>query len=98
MAHLIWTPRALEDLERLVRHIEKDAPLAARRFAQKILARVETLPANPLWGGLIPEDEHGIYRQVLQGNYRVIYRFDGQAVYIVAIHHAARLLDPDSLT
>jgi mRNA-degrading endonuclease RelE of RelBE toxin-antitoxin system len=39
------------------------------------------------------------YRQILQGNYRLIYRYDEkqQTVFAVAVVHAARLLDPDSL-
>ena len=67
-------------------------------MAGKIIDRVEILRTNPLLGGLLPEDEHGVYRQILQGNYRIIYRLDGDVVYLVAVHHAARLLDTESLS
>ncbi|MEM8865015.1 MAG: type II toxin-antitoxin system RelE/ParE family toxin [Planctomycetota bacterium] len=97
MARLVWTERALGDLQALLEFIERDSPLAARRFAQQIMVRVERLQAFPLYGGLVAEDETRRYREVLQGNYRVIYRADKERVYLVAVHHAARLLQPSDL-
>jgi plasmid stabilization system protein ParE len=66
---------------------------------KRLLARVEQLADHPQSGGWLPEDDTKTYRQLLQGNYRIIYRVanDG-AVYIVAVHHAARLLDPGELS
>ncbi len=97
MARLIWTRQSLDDLDRLLEYIAKDAPVAACRFAEKILDRVESLQSNPLLGGWLPEDNRGVYRQLIQGNYRIIYRVEGDAVYLVAVHHAARLLNVDEL-
>jgi addiction module RelE/StbE family toxin len=97
MAEVIWTPKALDDLESLLDYIAKDAPATARRFAQKLIARVDVLADHPLLGGYVAEDSSRTYREVRQGNYRMIYRSDASAVYIVAIHHAARLLNADDL-
>ena len=97
MARLIWTQQALDDLERLLHYIAKDAPVAAGRFAGKIVHRVEILQTNPLLGGLLPEDDRGVYRHILQGNYRIIYRLESDIVYLVAVHHAARLLNAEDL-
>ncbi len=92
-------PSAIGDLEDLLKYISRDAPLTAKRFAQKIVKRVEQLQIHPLSGSWLPEDESQIYRQLLQGNYRIVYRFSAadSTVYIVAVHHAARLLDPGKL-
>lgn len=97
MARLIWTNKALEHFEGLLAYIAADSPLAARRFGEKMLAKVELLETYPNLGGWIAEDDTRTYREVLQGNYRVIYRTDGDAVYLVAVHHAARLLDVTEL-
>jgi toxin ParE1/3/4 len=97
MAKIIWSPKALADLESVLDYISRNAPATARRFGAKLLARVDSLEAHPLLGGFIAEDETHTYREILQGNYRVIYRFDGQAAYVVAVHHAACLLDLGSL-
>lgn len=97
MARVIWTERALQDLERVLDYIAADAPLAARRFAQRIIARTDSLSHTPRIGGFVEEDDTRTYRQLVQGNYRNIYRVDDDTVYIVAVHHAARLLDVDEL-
>ena len=97
MADVIWAPKALDDLEDLIEFISRDAPMTARRFAQKIIARVEMLKHQPLIGGYVLEDDTRTYREVLQGNYRVIYRVAGELVIVVAVHHGARLLDPEVL-
>lgn len=97
MARLIWTAKALEDYEALLAYIAANAPLAARRFGEKLLAKVELLESHPNLGSWIAEDDRRTYREVLQGNYRVIYRVTDETVYLVAVHHAARLLDTTDL-
>ena len=68
MARLIWTNQALDDLEALLDYISRDAPVAARRFGQKLIGKVELLQANPLLGSFIQEDDSKTYREILQGN------------------------------
>ena len=97
MAKVIWTRQILEDFENLLEYIGTDAPVAARRLGQKLIDRVELLETYPRLGAVVPEDDTGTYRQILQGNYRVIYRVDGDAVYLISLYHAARLLDTDAL-
>src|SRR5262245_13770010 len=92
MAQITWDPLALDDLEEIVRYIERDSPVAARRLVQRVFDRVERLKRYPHTGGFIEEDNRKIYRQLIQGNYRVIYRSDGKDVFVVAVYHAARLL------
>ena len=50
-------------------------------------------------GGYVLEDDSHTYRELIHGHYRLIYRCetDGKVVYIVAIHHSARLLDSEAL-
>jgi toxin ParE1/3/4 len=97
MAQIIWTPKALEDLEYLLNYIAKDSPIAAQRFAHKLIDRVDVLNNQPLLGSYIAEDNTHTYRQVIQGNYRIIYRTDEKTIFILTVHHAARLLDSDNL-
>ena len=97
MARLIWTNQALDDFEALLDYISRDAPVAARRFGQRLIDKVELLQANPLLGSFIREDDSKTYREILQGSYRLIYRIDGDVVYLVTIHHAARLLSSAKL-
>ncbi len=97
MARVIWAPRALSDLEALLEYIARDAPASARRFGEKILARVELLAEFSESGSLVAEDHTETYREVFQGSYRIIFRSAKNLVVVVAIHHGARLLDTDRL-
>jgi plasmid stabilization system protein ParE len=92
MAHIIWAPRAFADFENLLDYIGKSEPATARRFGQKVLARIEALADFPDSGSFVPEDETGIYRKVFQGPYRIIFRREQSHLVIVAVHHGARLL------
>lgn len=93
MAQITWDPVALDHLEGIANWIAKDSQSAANRLVQRIFKRLERIEMFPLSGGFIAEDDRQIYREIIQGNYRVIYRVDGDRVLIVAVYHAARLLD-----
>lgn len=99
MTQVIWSPRALFDLDAIEAYIAQDNTTAARRLVAKIVERAKRIEMFPESGGFVEEDESHRYRQVLQGNYRVIYRYEPTegAAYVVTVIHAARLLDPDSL-
>ena len=98
MARVIWARRALNDLGNLIEYIAEDAPAAARRVAQRLFAKVEVLEQQPLLGAFVPEDVSGTYREVRQGKYRIIYRIEGDTVFVLALHHGARLLDTQDLS
>jgi plasmid stabilization system protein ParE len=99
MTRVIWSPRALLDLDAIKSYIAKDHPAAASRLVAKIIMRAKRIELFPLSGGFVEEDDQQRYRQVLQGNYRVIYRYESASntAYILTVIHAARLLDPDQL-
>jgi addiction module RelE/StbE family toxin len=99
MTRIIWSPKSVRDLEAINEYIAQFNPAAARRLIQKIIQRTERLQSFPNSGGFVEEVESRRYRQVLQGNYRVIYRYDpdSETATVVTVIHAARLLDPDTL-
>ena len=99
MSQIIWSPKSIRDLEAIQAYIGQYNPTAAKRLVQRILGRTGRLERFPKSGGYVPEDESRRYRQVLQGNYRVIYRYEKatEVVTVVTVIHAARLLDTDGL-
>ena len=76
MAEIIWSPRALRDLGVILAYIAKNSPVTAKRFGAKVLRGTRQLRTSPLLGGFILEDPSHTYRELIQGNYRVIYRCD----------------------
>jgi plasmid stabilization system protein ParE len=89
--------KAADEFGDAIAYVERHAPVAARRLAQRIMSRIRSLRRFPEAGGFVPEDETNRYRELIEGNYRIIYRLHNQAVVIVAVYHAARLLRPDDL-
>ncbi len=94
MAKLIWSPLALADLQSICEYIARDSDRYAKLFAERIVALVESIPDHPLLGAVVPEYQQENLRERLLQNYRVLYRLRGEAVEIVTITHAARLLPP----
>ena len=94
MVKLIWSPRAVEDLDAACAFIARDSDKYAYLFAERIITLIETIPANPRAGGIVPEYNLANLRERLFQNYRIVYRVRKDAVEIVAIVHGARLLPP----
>ena len=92
MARLIWTDPALRSLDEIAEHIALDKPEAARRYVARVLAAVERLKDFPKSGAVPPEIPDLPYRQVVVPPCRILYRFDGETVWIVHVFRGERLL------
>jgi len=91
MTLLIWTRRAIEDVESIKQFIAQDSPHYAQLVTQRLVASVERLPALPQSGRIVPEINDPNIREVIQGSYRIVYRLIREEIHIVTVHHAARL-------
>ncbi len=92
MTPLIWTRRAIEDVQSIRQFIEQDSPNYAQLVTQKLIASVERLPDFPQSGRVVPEIDDPTIREVIQGSYRIVYRLIHSEIHILTVHHAARLL------
>jgi plasmid stabilization system protein ParE len=72
--------------------IKADSPSYAQTFGLHIQQRVEQLHYFPDSGRKVPEDRTDMYRELIVGNYRLVYRVDADLVTIVTLIHGARLL------
>ena len=97
MAEVRWTPQAADDLEAIADFITEDSPHYASLFVIDILAAVERLEAFPKSGRMVPEANDPIIREIILGNYRVVYRVKPEIAEILTVYHRARLLDPSRL-
>lgn len=96
MTPLVWTRRAIEDVQSIQRFIEQDSPHYAQLVRQQLIASVERLPAFPQSGRIVPEVNNPAIREVIQGSYRIVYRLIHGEIHILTVHHAARLLKLES--
>ena len=97
MARLRWTPQALADVEAICAYIARDSRNYAQVFATQIVDKASALESFPQVGRVVPESNRNDIREILHGNYRIVYRLIGDEVQLLTIHHSARLLDPSEL-
>ena len=93
MVEVRWTPQAADDLEAVCLFIARDSTAFAATFADRVLRATEKLTRFPQLGRMVPELADENIRELLVGNYRIIYRLRKDAVHILTVHHGARLLD-----
>jgi toxin ParE1/3/4 len=91
---LIWSPRALSDIDSACDYIARDSTRYAYLFAERVVALIETIPQHPLLGAIVPEYDRSDLRERHFQNYRIVYRVTPNAVEVVSVTHAARLLPP----
>lgn len=89
-----WTIRALDDLHDIYEFIAKDSKRYAQIQIEDIQNAALNLTSFPLMGRIVPEFPHLPYREILVGNYRVIYRLEEEQglVIIMAVAHGRQLL------
>ncbi len=97
MAEIRWTPQAADDLEAITEFISTDSPHYARLFAIDVLTAVERLADFPQSGRVVPEVNDPTIREIILGNYRIVYRCQDSLVEILTVYHGTRLLDPSGL-
>jgi len=88
---LIWTRRALTDVQSVKQFIAQDSPHAAQLVTQRLIAAVDRLALFPQSGRIVPEIADPLIREVIQGSYRIVYRLIHQEIHILTVHHSARL-------
>lgn len=93
----LWTPRAIEDLKTIARFISKDNPQAARRHADKLKRGADSLCKFPNRGRIVPEIGRNDVRELIEGNYRIVYRVRKEAVDILTIFEGHKLLQSDDM-
>jgi addiction module RelE/StbE family toxin len=89
---IIWSPIATQDLREIYHYIREDSELYASRLIDKIVERIEILRKMPRAGKVVVEFEDENIRELIEGNYRIIYLIAADSIEIVRIHHGARLL------
>lgn len=94
MAELIWSEEAISDLESIYDYIARGSPLYAKYQVESIRNSAERLCQFPESGRRLPEFPHLPYREVIVGNYRVIYHYNSNSseVKVVSVVHGSRIL------
>jgi toxin ParE1/3/4 len=94
---LIWRQEAINQLEKIRRYISNDSKKSAKKVVKEIRLYVKGLKEYSFIG----QEEENLKklfkrdRDLVVGSYKVIYRFENQIVYILAVFDTRR--NPTSL-
>jgi plasmid stabilization system protein ParE len=95
---LVYTEQALNSLEESLNFIAPHVPYEKLiEIRDRILDQADTLLLQPLKGQQEPFLEQlGLgHRRLVEGNYKIIYRVDGEHIYITDIFDSRQ--DPDKM-
>jgi len=94
---ILWTPLALDRAAEIAKYIARDKPSSAKQWLSALFDKVERLPASPEMGRMVPEISDKRIRELIYGNYRIIYRLDKKEISILTIRHGRQILPIDEL-
>jgi addiction module RelE/StbE family toxin len=84
-----WSPEAADDLEQIVRRIDRDNPTASRDVAERIYEAIGSLSASPNRGrtGRIQGTRELVLAPL---PWIVVYRVREETVEVVRLYHGAQ--------
>ena len=89
---VILAPRAVRDLQQIVRYIACDNRERAGTFGRELIAKTKQLAQFPEMGRVVPEFDDVNLRELVRSPYRIVYRVnhERQLVEVARFWHGAR--------
>jgi plasmid stabilization system protein ParE len=85
---IIWSPLAIDRASEIAEYIAQDKPSAAEKWINTVFSKVEQLKSSP-------EIRNDQFRELIYGNYRIIYRIEKTQISILTIRHGKQILPID---
>lgn len=98
MAEVVWTVRAIGQLDEIAGYIALDKPGAAGKAVRQIYTKVGFLATAARLGRPIPELPHPNYRMLWVPPCWIYYRIDGARRLVLHVRRAERPLQIENLT
>jgi toxin ParE1/3/4 len=86
---IVCTNQALHKLNKFIDYIAQDDLFTAEKWALKLIEKIDQLIEQPESGRIVPEYSEPNLRELIFGNYRVIYpiRKEKATIYIQTVWH-----------
>jgi toxin ParE1/3/4 len=89
---VVWSARALADVESIAAYISSDSPVYAKIVVKKIVKLTRQLARFPQSGREVPESQDPSLRELFAYSYRIIYKVEKEEVIIASVIHGKRNL------
>lgn len=94
---IIWSPLSLEKAGEIAAYIALDNTTAAAEWIEALFGKVELLKSSPKIGRIVPESTREDIRELLFGNYRIVYLVNQKQISILTIRHGKQIMPIDEL-
>jgi len=92
---ILWTDRALRDLEAIRDFIARGNIQAADRWVARLIAAAEQAATAPLAARQVPEVGRSDVRELLLRSYRIVYRVRDDHIDVLTVFEGHRLFPMD---
>ena len=89
---IIWSPLAIDRASEIAEYIAIDKPSAADKWINTVFLKVKQLESSPKSGRVVPEIGNDQFRELIYGNYRIIYCVEKKQVSILTVRHGKQIL------
>lgn len=89
-----WTPEAESDLDEIAAFMARFSEAGASRIVDAITVRVRQLEDYPLSGRIVPEYGFTRLRELIEGDYRIVYEVFADRIEIITVANGHRLFPP----
>ena len=96
MMKVRWSRRAVRRLAEVREYISENNPENAKRFIRSLqkssTSQIESFPRS---GRKIPEINRDEYREIIYGNYRIMYKIEEAEIIILTVRNSHQLFSLD---
>jgi len=94
---IIWSPLAVNRVSEIAEYIALDKPPAAEKWIENIFNSVKRLEEFPESGRIIPEIQLKNFREIILGNYRIIYKIEENQISVLTVRNSKQILPVDEI-
>lgn len=91
MAKIIWSVKAINDLENIAKFHSQYSENYTSALIKKLFNKPNLLKQMPEMGRIVPEKNDASIRELIIGNYRIIYQYNADigVVSILTVHSSS---------
>ena len=89
---IIWSPLAIDRTTEIAEYIAQDNPSAAALWVETLFDKVQLLKSSPQSGRVMPETDRKDIRELIYGNYRIIYKVEKTRISVLTVRHGKQIL------
>lgn len=92
---IVWSPLAIEQVKDIANYIALDKVPATQSWIEEVFDSVKRLEEFSESGRKVPEIDRENIREIVNGNYRVIYKIENNKVLVLTVKNYRQQLNQE---